>query len=177
VPIHENSIGILQELCAKQSYSLPVYTDTNRSGEDHEPIFTVQCVVTINGRQSTAEGKASSKKSAKNMSAQEMVKLLRNGSYHNEDPVPKVPTSVKNGFKVEVFDEHKPEDCGQYEDNVNSIGYLQEMCSKRHFQPPVYTETKRTGIAHQPRFTIQCQLTINGHELVTESAALTKKLA
>jgi hypothetical protein len=78
--VTDNSIGILQELCVKHSYTAPDYKFTDRTGMDHNPVFTSECHMTVNGRQLVTEGKGSTKKLAKNMSAQEMVALLRKPS-------------------------------------------------------------------------------------------------
>ena len=63
----------LQELTQKTYGELPVYTLENKSGSEHEPIFTVGCIV----QKYKSIGVGKSKKMAESQSAVEMLKYLK----------------------------------------------------------------------------------------------------
>ena len=64
---------MLQEFVQKNADgALPVYTDTEKTGEDHSPVFTV----TVTAMGESASGDGPSKKSAGSAAAAALLKIL-----------------------------------------------------------------------------------------------------
>lgn len=72
----------LQEWSHAHRYGTPKYRETNRSGPDHEPIFTVE--VTVDGK-SGVKGSGRSKRLAEQDAAREM--LLREGVWNASEAI------------------------------------------------------------------------------------------
>ncbi|AFY43062.1 ribonuclease III family protein [Nostoc sp. PCC 7107] len=72
----ENPISTLQELLAQYGISPPTYTDIDRAGRDHAPIFTIRATCTFRGRYLTADGDGNSKREAKKKAAEKLLLLV-----------------------------------------------------------------------------------------------------
>jgi hypothetical protein len=88
-----NPVGALQERCMAQKIGVPIYTDLERGGLEHSPVFTTK--VTVN--EFEAFGTSSTKKLAKKEAAKNMLRLLdeRTGTYTTLILVPS-----KETFKI-----------------------------------------------------------------------------
>lgn len=79
-----NNVGVsmrdgktkLQEFVQARGKPIPVYTTIDRSGPDHEPIFTISVKVAGEG---TENAKGRSKREAEQSAAQQMLDRLENG--------------------------------------------------------------------------------------------------
>ncbi|PCI63992.1 MAG: ribonuclease III [Kordiimonadales bacterium] len=68
-----DSKTLLQEWCQARALPLPIYTVTDRTGPDHDPIFKIK--VTVEGK-GAASAKGSAKRLAEQASAQMLYKKL-----------------------------------------------------------------------------------------------------
>ena len=72
-----NPINQLQEFFQKEGLELPEYSLLKKKGEDHEPIFFMQCKAKIGEKVYLSSGKGSNRKSAKRDAADKMSKKLK----------------------------------------------------------------------------------------------------
>ena len=82
-PNDNNPVGKLQELCMRKKWTPPFYDSNNTKGAQHDQNFYMSCIVTHLNVQTVGQGK--SKKAAKRIAAQEMLKLLAQNNYYNEN--------------------------------------------------------------------------------------------
>lgn len=61
--------------------------------------------------------------------------------------------------------------------NFNYIGKLQEVCTKRKWLMPIYTEQPTTGTEHDKIFNYSCSITINNSLHTMFGCGLTKTSA
>jgi len=66
---------MLQEWAQSWGYDLPIYTEVNRTGPDHAPIFTVSVQT---GEFAPTEGKGPTKRVAERLAAEQFLELLKN---------------------------------------------------------------------------------------------------
>jgi len=183
-----NPIGDLQELCAQKGYQLPEYEELDRKGSDHDPIFSYQCKVCINGREYVGEGKAKSKQLSKKTSAEHALRQIKEDSTRNESQkvnnVQQVPDSIpeqSNQITCENFSHIISQNSVQIpaidESMGNPIGYLQELCTKNGYSLPKYEDPIRYGVDHRPEFITKCRININGREFVGEGKGFNKQIS
>ncbi|MHA1672442.1 MAG: ribonuclease III family protein [Promethearchaeota archaeon] len=68
----KNAKSLLQELCQKQGANLPEYTEMERNGPDHKPIFRVEVSGVIFEKSVSAIGEGSTKKIAQIKAAEKL---------------------------------------------------------------------------------------------------------
>jgi ribonuclease-3 len=69
-----NPVSHLQEICAKNGFSLPSYEILDQLGPPHDPIFWIACK--IDNEDICAKGSARTKQVAKRIAAEEVLKIL-----------------------------------------------------------------------------------------------------
>ncbi len=75
-----NPVSHLQDICQKNHISLPIYEQLDQSGPSHDPIFWFSCKITIKNKDFSARGSGKTKKMAKRISVEEVLKdLFRKG--------------------------------------------------------------------------------------------------
>ncbi|MCC5636859.1 ribonuclease III [Nostoc sp. CHAB 5844] len=72
----DNIISMLQEYLARLGYAPPKYTEVDKTGSDHTPIYTIKATCNVRGKELTAYGDGSSKKEAKKKAANELFLLV-----------------------------------------------------------------------------------------------------
>jgi ribonuclease-3 len=72
-----NPINQLQEFFQKEGLEVPEYSLLTKKGEDHDPIFFMQCRVKIADKEYLSSGKGPNRKSAKRAAAEKMIKKLK----------------------------------------------------------------------------------------------------
>ncbi len=72
-----NPINQLQEFFQKEGLDLPTFSILTRKGEDHDPLYFMQCKAIIGEKEYLSSGKGSNKKSAKRAAAEKMIKKLK----------------------------------------------------------------------------------------------------
>jgi len=75
IQIPQDAKSELQEFCQKKFKGLPTYQLVDRTGPDHQPVFTVQVQI----RNKKAIGVGSSKKLAEQNAAENLLKDFKNG--------------------------------------------------------------------------------------------------
>ncbi|CAG2118048.1 unnamed protein product [Medioppia subpectinata] len=76
-----NGVSILQEFCAKNGFQPPVYSEAQRIGACHEPIFCISCQIVLGSEPMTASASGKTKQIAKRLAAEEVLKLLQQREY------------------------------------------------------------------------------------------------
>ncbi|XP_026273185.1 interferon-inducible double-stranded RNA-dependent protein kinase activator A homolog B isoform X2 [Frankliniella occidentalis] len=82
-----NPVGELQNLCSAKHLPAPVYDVIGDEGEPHEKLFTYKCTVS----QRSAQGTARKKQTAKHLSAQNMLAMLKSDMKVILDEIPDDP--------------------------------------------------------------------------------------
>ena len=73
--VPQDAKSTLQEWSQKKYKELPVYQLVNRTGPDHQPVFTVQVQI----HKKTVLGQGNSKKTAEQNAAEQFLKEIKNG--------------------------------------------------------------------------------------------------
>jgi dsRNA-specific ribonuclease len=71
-----NPVSNLQEICAKNGFSLPLYEILDQLGPPHDPIFWITCKILAHNEDICAKGSARTKQVAKRIAAQEVLNIL-----------------------------------------------------------------------------------------------------
>jgi ribonuclease R len=138
---NENYVGQLNELCAsKVGWSMPRY-QFRQAGPSHQPIISCECILETGQEPVTAGGTGTSKKVAKQTSAQHMLDIIF------RDEVVFSPREVTEGVS-NVQEE-------------NYVGRLNESCQRHGWPLPIY-QFDQAGPSHNPDFT--CIVTIQPAE-------------
>ena len=69
----KNPVSALQEFLAKKGEPSPEYSEIGRTGEPHEPLFTIEATCRFRGRHLVAEGTGKAIKIAKKSAAQNLL--------------------------------------------------------------------------------------------------------
>lgn len=142
----QNPIGRLQELAIRGSEPVARFDLKEAGGEPHAPTFVIEATF----RNLSTTGIGASKKQAKNMAAQALLRLVESGAEESS------PCTLVENTAV-----------------GNKVGELQEICSTQGYPSAWYEEREPTGPSHSRHFTIVCEL--ESYQEVGEGA--TKKIA
>ena len=74
--IIDHPISYLQKFCVKNHIKPAEYVEEAKVGQDHCPLFKINCTLNMDDRQITCMGIGTSKKCAKKAAAEEVVRLL-----------------------------------------------------------------------------------------------------
>ena len=97
-----NAISILQELCAKNGFNLPSYSQVEQLGSCHEPTFWFNCEVVIGAEPIVGKAQGKTKKAAKIAAAEEVLREIQ------EKQIPLYTANTKVCLPVSVKLKSKP---------------------------------------------------------------------
>jgi dsRNA-specific ribonuclease len=153
VPADENYVGLLEELCTRRHISpRPIY-GFDLAGPAHHPVVTCTAVVTVEGRQLSASGTATTKKVAKQVAACKLFRILEAA------PPPPQEGASRPG----------PEE--------NYVGRLIEMAQQHEDWSEPLFEVEASGASHQPVFTCTCSMQVGEDRLEAKGTAWQKQSA
>jgi ribonuclease R len=160
--IEDNYLNKLLEMSIKlPERPAPVF-EYVKTGPSHNPVFTCKCSVNfVSGIKQTI-AKANSKKSAKQLAAGNMIKLIN-------DLIESGKREDVNPDNITVFDE--------LEADNNYVGQLEELYRiNKNFSSPEYSYEMK-GPTNNAQFTAQCIINYYGEKFQTEALSVKKKTA
>ena len=175
----DTPISLINFICSQNSIT-PEYVLLSKEGQVHAPTFTYQ----VNINEHTTKASGQSKKKAKQQAARLMLNLLSEiNSSLIVDHVESVKKILDNPFidddnaclgnnnlidktnDVNVKSdgdliEHVSSDMSNNSTDIqnNPVGKLQEICMKKHWNPPVYDSAGECGLPHERVFKFICFL-------------------
>lgn len=179
----ESPISLLNSLCGIKEVPCQ-YTMVSREGQVHSPTFTYRCEV----GDFVEEASGQSKKKAKHEVAKKMlIKLLTEGQWQidgrqeilkklqEESKRTETGGDIKNQTNSEGnVDGELKGDAADF-DPDNPVGKLQEICMRKHWNPPVYNFEQEVGPPHDREFKYSC--TIENMNIVEHGQGKSKKTA
>lgn len=130
-----NPINFLQEICQKNFLAFPIYTELESSGQSHCPTFSFSC--SFEGSRSTGLGH--DKKTAKKKAGAKMVELLKEQGFF--DKYNKRDDSLTKIDQLNKDVNESTDKNGTMKTRKNPISALNEYCSKKKIEQPVFVET------------------------------------
>ena len=167
----QTPISVLQDVCSRHlEGKVPEYQLLSSECLVHKPTFVYR--VEINGIVATASGQ--SKKKAKHAAAMNALQsLLKNCN----DPVASSYVASYFGQPGDASTHQDRLNDALNENEVNSVGKLQELCMKKRWRPPSYETFEEVGAPHERLFRMICEVRCDGHTLRAEGCGRSKKLA
>ncbi|XP_015926593.2 protein Loquacious [Parasteatoda tepidariorum] len=144
------------------------YELTSVEGASHDPTFTYEVKV----HDVTAQASGQSKRKAKHSAAKLALEQLLSRPDIAEKGFLFESTSVTAENLDEIIMEPVSEAAPVGGDTKNSIGMLQEYCTKHNKMPPYYETINESGPPHDKIFLVQCMV----EQFTTEGEAKTKRL-
>lgn len=172
---HDSPISLLNQICVRNSLT-PTYILIASEGMVHAPTFTyrVQLVEYVE------EGSGPSKKKAKHVAARNMLRRLLNQTnlIEEKETVKRVlkrcddediaealalqkSTKEKQNETCDASTNLNPKSTSTNEaanEEENPIGKLQEICMKKHWNPPIYEDYGEKGAPHEREFHVDCMI-------------------
>ncbi|OQY48485.1 MAG: hypothetical protein B6242_02130 [Anaerolineaceae bacterium 4572_78] len=134
--VYENYVGRLGEICAENHWQTPQYS-YQKIGPSHQPTITCECSVNAIQDIVKASGIANSKKTAKHVSARNILLKIDEMDLENMTP------------------SESDKECMPTEENY--VGILNEVCQRLEWSSPKY-EFQQFGSLHQPSFVCTLRL-------------------